>query len=404
MRIFALVLVALLFSFPALAAPNIVVFVADDLGYAEISSYGGAVNTPNIDRLAAEGTKFTDFHATPFCTPTRASLLTGRYNQRAGLNYALPARTSMGIRASEVTLPEMLSSVYPARIMTGKWHLGRNPQFNPTLHGFTYFTGAMHGAQDYNTHRNESGDMDWWVGRTLTYGAPYYTTAQTAKALQTIDYNAALHRPFFLYVPYQAAHVPYSLPGDPPGTNNGAKRPEIIRLMDRSVGQIMEKIRALPSETFVFFMGDNGGPVAKNGGLRDGKGTVFEGGVRVDAIAWQPGHVPVGVSRETLHVIDLMPTLAVVGGVSLPARQIDGRSFIPVFNGETLAPRRLFWEQSGQRAVRDGDWKLVIAGGRTMLFNLRTDLNEKTDVAIGNPGIVSTLTSAHAAWHADVYR
>jgi arylsulfatase A-like enzyme len=199
-------------------------------------------------------------------------------------------------------------------------------------------------------------------------------------------------------------------PGDPAGTDNPAHYGAIIQAMDQGIGQIMGRVRTLPGQTLVFFLSDNGGDnshnrPANNGPLRGSKGSVYEGGIRVPAIAWMPGRIPSGaVSREPAHVIDILPTVSAVTGTSLPARKLDGRSLVPAFEGHALAPRRLFWSQGNASAVRDGRWKLVTVGTTTALYDLQSDIGEKYDVAGDHPGIVAPLKAALAAWKAEMKR
>jgi arylsulfatase A len=350
--------------------------VADDVGYGDLSSYGGKVSTPALDRLAREGLKFTDFHATPFCTPTRASLLTGRYNQRMpGLEWPLDVDSTEGIPAAEVTLAEMLAPEYPGRGIVGKWHLGRQPNFNPVNNGFTSFYGMLKGWGDYLTHKDGSGLVDWWNGLVHLTTIEHSTTAITREALKKINYNAKQNQPFFLYVSYQAVHIPYMAPGDPAGTDNPAHYGAIIQAMDQGIGQIMGRVRTLPGETLVLFLSDNGGDnshnrPANNGPLRGSKGSVYEGGIRVPAIAWMPGRVPSGaVSREPAHVIDILPTVSAVTGTSLPARKLDGRSLYRCSRDTRSHPGGC----SGHRAMLvrfgtfGGSWSLSAPPRRCMI-------------------------------------
>jgi arylsulfatase A-like enzyme len=227
--------ITLVFWFPgwgmhahAAQQPNVVIIVADDVGYGDLSSYGGKVSTPALDRLAREGLKFTDFHATPFCTPTRASLLTGRYSQRMpGLEWPLDVDSTEGIPAAEVTLAEMLAPEYPGRGIVGKWHLGRQPYFNPVNNGFTSFYGMLKGWGDYLTHKDRSGLVDWWNGLVHLTKIEYSTAAIIREALKKINYNTKQNQPFFLYVPYQAVHIPYMPP---------VIRP--VRTIRRTTGQL----------------------------------------------------------------------------------------------------------------------------------------------------------------------
>lgn len=383
--------------------PNILIFLLDDVGFGDLSPYGGPINVPAIGQLAREGMRFTDFHTAPVCTPTRAMLLTGRYSQRmshGALDWALPHGSRDGLPKPEVTLAEMLRGQYATRAIIGKWHLGGLPEFNPVNHGFTFFYGLLEADATYTTHR--SGPYrDWWINLARNYANEYTTFATTREALQQID--TAGDHPFFIYVPYQAAHWPIALPGEDE-THNRAVRPEVIKLVDKSIGAIMSRVRSLRRPTFVLFLADNGSAVNRdNLPLRGGKTSLYEGGIRVPAIAWWPGRVPHTVSSAILHVTDVLPTVAELAEVPLPQRPLDGKSFARLFDGGKLPGRRLFWDFGGNGAVREGPWKLVETGNNAPeLYNLSTDVGEQRNVAGANPQRVATLRAALDQWRKEV--
>ncbi|SUS05854.1 conserved exported hypothetical protein [uncultured Defluviicoccus sp.] len=384
--------------------PNILIFLIDDVGFGDLSPYGGPIKVPAIGRLANEGMRFTDFHVSSICSPTRAMLLTGRYNQRmagGALDWALKHLSNDGLPANEVTIAEMLKGSYPTRVIVGKWHLGRLPQFNPVNNGFTFFYGLLEADATYTTHVGGPWGRDWWINLAPNPANEYTTFATTREALRQID--AAGKGAFFIYVSYQAPHWPIALPGEDEGDNR-AVRPQVVGLVDKSVGQIMARVRSLSRPTFVLFLADNGSGVATdNRPLRGGKGSVYEGGIRVPAIAWWPGRVPHGANSETLHVMDVLPTVAELAGVPLPARALDGQSFARLFAGARMPARRLFWDLKGDGAVRDGAWKLVKIGSNApQLYNLASDIRERTNVAAANPQRVATLAAALEQWRSEV--
>lgn len=399
-------LVTALFIFlatPALAdRPNIVLFIADDIGYHELGSFGGPA-TPNIDAIAGAGLTFTDFYATPFCTPTRADVQTGRYHQRTGLNSALGYLSSTGLPFSEVTMAEQLRTNGYATALVGKWHLGRQDAFHPNRQGYDYFFGFRGGEGDYFTHRTNYGSayIDWWRNSTFLPTVEYSTWAYTREA------NAFVNRttqPFFMVISYQAVHTPIQSPSDTDGGNHLEHRRETIAAMDASIGDITRK---LPPNTVVFFMSDNGGSPLDGGSnfpLRGGKGSVYEGGVRVPMIVKGPGVVR-GTRTTVLAAIDLFPTIMRLTGTSLPAVRLDGVDFSPVLRGTGGIPaRRLFWTQHANWAVRSGRWKLDCVNGALGLYDLRVDIGERRNLAGARPDVVSRLHTAFDVWKADVTR
>lgn len=400
-----LCLFLLLFDFVAHShaapPPNVVLIVSDDLGYSDLKPWGGVNPSPTIEKLAREGIVFKDFHATPYCTPTRASMQTGRYNQRTGLLYALPDYSTIGLAQSEVTLAEVLKPVGYHTGLFGKWHLGVKDQFHPMRQGYDEFFGVRRGQFDHVSHMI-AGTLDWWDGYALVPTPGYDTTVLTDKAVDFIRRNKAA--PFLLVVTYLAVHVPWQGPNDPAGYSNAAHYGQMITAQDEGIGRIMGELRAdgLDRNTLVLFMSDNGGyGPGTNAPFRGVKGEVYEGGIRVPLLAWWPGHIPARTSWVIGHVIDLLPTLAAVAGAPLPAgRTIDGRSLLPVLTGlvNGLPARRLFWSQGGNDAVRDGRWKLVVVNGQTELYDLWADKREAHNVATSNPALVGTLQAALAAW------
>lgn len=424
--------------------PNFVLIVADDLGYGDIGCFGNHVNrTPNLDRLAAEGMRFTDFHSNgPMCSPTRAALLTGRYQQRMGIEGAL-GKNEKGLPLGEITIAERLREAGYATAIFGKWHLGDQAQYNPVHQGFQEFRGHTYGDSDYISHVDRHGDPDWWHNLELVNEQGYNTTLLTEYSVRFIEQN--IDRPFFLYVPHSAIHFPWMTPEDPahrePGKDYTRWRADmplaasklgphrdvgpIVRRMieelDKSVGCIIATLKrhSLEGNTFVFFVSDNGGylhygglhqgQISSNGALRGQKGEVFEGGHRVPAIAWWPGKIKAaGITDVTTMTMDLMPTYLDLAGLDVPtgdsAHALDGISLTKMLlHPQPLPDRTLFWRIRDQRAVRLGPWKLVWRGqAPPMLFNLDEDLEEKNDLAAQKPELVRRLKDAYEQWERDV--
>lgn len=422
---------------PSFAArPNFVIILADDMGYADLSCYGNdRYQTPHLDQLAREGLKFTDFHSNgTVCSPTRAALMTGRYQQRCGIDEVITAdprdgkRDRLGMPDSEVTLAELMQTAgYTTGIM-GKWHLGYTPQFNPTRHGFDVFRGYISGNVDFHSHIDQANFEDWWHNADLHPEVGYSTHLITQHAVHFIEQN--VDRPFCLYVAHEAPHSPYQGPGDPPVRGPDARPAlsnkaqiqrayrEMVQEMDQGIGQIMATLKAnnLDDNTMVFFFSDNGGTQqANNGELRGFKGSVWEGGHRVPAIARWKGQIPAGsITSATAMGMDLLPTLLDLGSVAPPVDlHFDGISLKTVLLDQAPLPERtLFWGFNGRYAVRHGHWKLIAnnssnatsknrrAGTEPVvaLFDLSTDSGETNDLANQEPRITSQLQQQLRQW------
>ena len=409
--------------------PNLVVILADDLGYGDLACYGNDhVRTPNIDALAAGGMRFTDFHASgPVCSPTRAGLMTGRYQQRCGITdviFAAGPRDN-GLAPEEVTFASQLKQAGYRTAIFGKWHLGYLPRFNPDKHGFDEFRGYVSGNVDYFSHVDQAGYADWWHNSKLEPEEGYTTELVTKHGVRFIEENK--DRPFCLYLAHEAVHAPYQGPHDrPERTVNGKVTPqgsrkdvpnayrEMTEAMDEGIGKVMATLKRLGLErdTFVFFFSDNGATArGSNGVLRGFKGSLWEGGHREPAIAYWPGTIAPGqVTKELTISLDVFPTLVSLGKARLPNRKLDGVNLTPLWTRHaSLGERMLFWGHGKQRAVRQGRWKLVqnavgAGSSKPMLFDLDTDLSEKHDVAESQPDRVKTLTAALAAWDEEMAR
>lgn len=408
------------FSPTAGSVPNIILIMADDLGYGDLSCYGGAIDTPHIDRLAKEGLRFTDFHSSGHvCSPTRAGLMTGRYQRRAGIPgvvYANPNQTShfTGLPVSEVTFAELLRAKGYQTGLIGKWHLGYSRRFNPLHHGFSEFRGYVSGNVDYQSHRDGMDRFDWWNGLRLNHESGYVTRLITKHAVDFI--NRHHDRPFCLYVAHEAVHYPWQGPHDPPQRGPHKTDPadvdkdrafrEMLIEMDDSVGAIRAAVEHhhMASRTVVLFFSDNGPDHGSSGPLRGKKGTNWEGGHRVPCIAWWPDQIASGRQTDQLAItLDIMPTILELAKTELGATTCDGRSLVDLLlDGATLGRRRLFWNN---KAVRDGPWKLIRqgkGGPELGLYHLGNDLAERHNLADQHPDRVSELLRAMEAWYQDV--
>ncbi len=408
----------------ATARPNIVLILADDLGWSDVSFHGGAIPTPSIDRIAAEGVELDRFYACPVCSPTRAGLMTGRYPIRFGMQRAVCRPfLEAGVPASEETLPEMLGRAgYRHRGIAGKWHIGHAfRRFHPLNQGFLSFVGHFNGNIDYFTHHRE-GELDWHRGFEPNYDQGYSTDLIAEEAVRFIEGHAG-DAPFFLYVPFNSPHTPLQVPDrwlEPfAGVEDGKRRVymAMVASLDDAVGRILAALRrsGVDDDTLVWFASDNGGQaLADNAPLRAGKGTVYEGGTRVAAALRWPGGLPGDGRKVTglISYIDVWPTLRRVAGLGAgngPGEPLDGEDMLDVIAGRREAGKRQFfsyYERYGdeQLAVIDGDWKLVRRGPpilgpnpadapppghqprpagseRVELFNLADDPLESADLA-----------------------
>lgn len=402
--------------------PNIVVILADDLGYAELGVQGCRdIPTPNIDSIARNGTRFTSGYVScPICAPTRAGLMTGRYQQRFGFEtnpgpeqYADP---KFGLPREQTTLAERLKGLGYATGMVGKWHLGYRPELQPTQRGFDEFFGFLSGANDYVPGGRR---MDRVLrGTEVVHESEYLTDAFAREAVAFIGKHA--QEPFFLYLPFNAVHAPLQAI-DPylqrfPNAADPNRRiyAAMTAAMDDAVGRVLGKLRehGLEENTLVFFLSDNGGPTpqttSSNLPLRGYKGQTYEGGIRVPFMVQWKGHLPEGkVSGAPVIALDIYPTaLAAAGATVDPTWKLDGVNLLPYLSGQSVGTphETLYWRFQRQRAIRQGEWKLV-RGNRSAaweLYNLADDIGEQHDLAAREPGKVRELTAAWEAWNAEL--
>ncbi|MFM7056923.1 MAG: arylsulfatase [Planctomycetota bacterium] len=366
---------------PTAARPHIVIFVIDDLGYADVGFNGGReIQTPAIDALAAEGTVLAAHYVQPVCSPTRAALLTGRYATRTGVYTIVRPNARWGLPLDERTLADALRQAGYTTAITGKWHLGEfEPAFRPTARGFDHQYGHYFGAIDYDLHTRD-GKADWYRDDKPLSEEGYSTELIAAEASRLITQHTPLasSKPLFLYVPFNGVHAPLQVPErylQPYSALKGNRRTYagMLAAVDAAIGRITTALKTagMLDNTLVLFTADNGGPspgtVTSNGVLRAGKGTLYEGGVRGCAFVRWPGKIPAATrSEQPVHVIDWFPTLVQLAGGSLDQpKPLDGHDLAPMLmQGKPSPHQSILLVQSPQRAaIRAGDWKLLQSPG-----------------------------------------
>jgi len=411
---------------PAACEPprlNVVVLLADDLGYRDIGVHGSPViPTPNIDALAAAGARFTNAYVTGgTCSPSRAALLTGRYQQRVGFEFNTGGRQlthdeGRGLDVSATTIADVLSASGYATGMVGKWHLGTQDRFHPFERGFGEFFGFLIGAHPY--FPATVADREPWEtilrGTERANETAYLTDAFAREAVAFVDRHQA--DPFFLYVPFNAVHTPLEATDEYLARFPDVADPDLrayyamTSALDDAVGAILAALdrNGLADRTLVVFTNDNGGTIAigDNAPLRLGKTTLFEGGVRVPLVVRWPGVTTAATVRdEMVSLLDLFPTILAATDTPVPSDiTLDGVELGPTLRGERTDPvhERLFWRSGPNKAVRQGNWKLVQAGEHVWLFDLAADVGETTNLATGHPDVVAELLGALAAWEAEL--
>lgn len=412
MRLLAALLLLSFFPTFGVEKPNIIVIVADDLGYADVlfnPQHTKEIQTPHLDSLAKLGVICRQGYVTGHvCSPTRAGLMTGRYQQRLGLYTG--GEAGSGLPMSETIFPQYLKLAGYATAQFGKWHLGPDPAWSPALRGFDEVFGFLgRGAHDY--FKLDDPEDPIYRGTTVVHEKGYLTDRLGEETAAFITRNRS--KPFFAYLAFNAVHAPLQAPDDEIAKfNTGNKDRDTLLAMGKRLDDAIGKVTAtLKSEgvwekTLIFFISDNGGPLAQsadNAPLRGGKHTDYEGGIRVPFLICWPSQLKPGQWQWPVSSLDILPTALAAAGVNTPAETpLDGTDLLPLLKGET-APRSrdLFWcsgSDEGWWAVRSGDWKLVGEKSKTGLFDLSKDVSEATDLAAQMPEKVAELTKLHDAW------
>lgn len=408
---------------------NIVLIMMDDLGYGDVGSYGVPdAKTPNIDRLAREGVKLTDFYANGAnCSPTRTAFISGRYQQRFGIEMPLGTFADdldRGLAPSETSLGLLLKSKGYATALIGKWHLGWKPEFHPNRHGFDEFWGFLGGAHDYYTNLASSGRLDLYHNEQPSTSSGYLTDEISARAKAFIEGHQ--RQPFFLEVAYNTPHWPFQPPGLPedkrsrPDLLHDGTRADYVAMVesaDRGVGEILAALDRLQlaRNTLVIFTSDNGGEwLSRNAPFFHRKSTLWEGGIRVPALLRWPDQLPAGlVSWQVGITMDLTASILAAAGVTPPpSYRPEGVNLLPLLKERRLAERTLFWRIKNnardQKAVRRGRWKYLrdgvgtVDGVHEFLFDLDADPAERQDLSTANAAMLAEFRKLLADWEADV--
>lgn len=402
--------------------PNVILIMADDLGYGDIGCYGNStISTPNLDKMAGEGMLFTNYYANgPVCSPTRAALMTGNYQQRSGIEgviYAALDKRKGGIGESQTTLGEYFQKAGYKTGIFGKWHLGYEPKYNPAFHGFDEFRGYISGNIDFISHRDQANQYDWWHNTDTVSEEGYVTDLITDHALRFMEENK--ENPFLIYIPHEAPHYPYQgrndiadrLPGEK-FPNQGSRKDkkgayrEMVEIMDENIGRVFDKLSELDldNNTIVFFCSDNGAnQMGSNGELRGFKGSLWEGGIRVPALAWYPEIIEGGqVAHQTVLSMDILPTLLSLAGIKSD-HTFDGINFSSFWNdGQLNREEPVIWRFRNQWVVMDGKWKYAKIKNQEYLFNLSTDPGEENNLSSNNGEKVKELKDHLKNWETDM--
>ena len=445
-------------SLTAADSPNIVVIFIDDMGYADIGPFGAkAYPTPNLDRMAREGRRFTDFHvSSAVCSASRAALITGCYHERVGFSGALGPNANIGLSASEMTLAEICKQKNYATTCIGKWHLGHHPKFLPTNHGFDSYYGLPYSNDMWPNHPEEMAKRA--AGQTVTAGYPplplientkiidadvsgqdqtQLTTNYTKRAVEFIQKYR--DEPFLVYLPHSMIHVPLYVSSKFAGKSGAGLFGDVVMEVDWSVGQILDTLKevGVDEKTLVIFTTDNGpwlsygdhaGSAAPH---REGKGTAWEGGIRVPTLMRWPGKIPADTTCDELAcTIDILPTVASMIGAQLPSHAIDGHDIMPLMIGTpgAASPHQTmpcYYANDELQAVRDSRWKLILPhqyrtlsgkpGGNggipakyemtkvgLELYDLRNDRSESMNIAQEHPDVVARLQLAADTWRTEL--
>jgi len=408
---------------PSAKPPNIVFFLADDLGYADLSCYGRPdISTPNIDRIAAGGVRFLQGYAnSAVCSATRTALITGRYQYRlrVGLEEPINGKLNVGLPPEIPTLPSQLKALGYGTSLIGKWHLGSLPDFNPLKSGYDHFFGFRGGALDYYLHQGTDHQDDLWDGDMPVHQAGYMTDLIGGRAVDAVNAYAKARAPFFLDVHFNAPHWPWEAIGDEAEAerlrtaslsdyDGGAQRTyqRMIQRMDMQVGRVLQALddNGLAEDTIVVFTSDNGGErFADTWPFTGRKTELLEGGLRIPVLLRWPARVPPGrVTQQAAISMDWLPTLlAAAGGSPDPAFPSDGMNLLPgLVQDAPPAMRKLFWryKANAQRAARDGDWKILKINENTFLFNVAEDPMERANLRERHRDVFDRMAAEWNEW------
>ena len=417
LSLFALFLLASFVQAQPARKPNVIFILVDDMGYADLSSFGSKdIRTPNIDRLAKEGVKLTQAYSNgPVCTPTRAAFITGRYQQRVGLEWAIgPGGKEPGLPVEETSIARMLKNNGYATALMGKWHLGYKPEFSPLAHGFDEFFGILSGNVDHYSHKENNGEHDLRDQDKETFVEGFLTDHLARRSVDFV--RRQKDKPFFLYLAFNAVHWPFQRPNRPDmvrtretwfeGTR--ADYIEMMQSVDAAVGQVLDTLdqQGLAKDTLVIFNSDNGGErLSDNRPYFNTKGTLWEGGIHVPGLARWPAALPKGkVSNQTAITMDWTATILAAAGVK-PERQLDGINLLPILQSKQPEQERtLCWriDRAGfrQQAIRSGKWKLVTQPTSVglLLFDLESDPGERHNLFYEQQNKVNELRAKLQDW------
>lgn len=410
--------------------PNVIVILADDLGFADVGFQGSKViPTPNIDSIANNGVRFTNAYVTaPVCSPSRAGLITGRYQQRFGYEYNLPEsqRDHPGLPLEQTMVPELLREAGYVTGHIGKWHLGMPDPYRPWKRGFTDTYSFLGGGHDYFKQGDDESVPNDYRLPTMRDGKidpfkGYLTDALSAEAVEFVKRRK--DRPYFLYLAYNAPHAPLQVPDNylerVASITDERRRTyaAMVCAIDDGVGQLLQALRETNQEenTLIFFLSDNGGPSegeGRNGSsnwpLRGAKGNLWEGGIRVPfAAQWKGKIAPKTTFAAPVSALDITATAVALANAKVPEqRPLDGVNLLPHLNGQATGNPHdaLYWRIGKRSAVRQGDWKLILIDGAASLYNLATDPGEKTDLAAKEPAKLEELKALYAAWDAQLIK
>lgn len=419
--------------------PNIIFVLVDDMGYADMSCMGTTdLRTPNIDRLAKEGVRFTDFYSNaPVCTPTRAAFITGRYQQRVGLEWAMgftaeqqrrvgdkwvnePDKLALGLPTDQPSIAKMLKGAGYGTACFGKWHLGYKPEYSALRHGFDEYFGVLLGHADFYRYNYFDGTHHLYEGDKQTKATGYLTDLINQRAVDYIQRQGK--KPFFLYVPYNAVHWPFQPPDRPDwvltekNKYEGTRKDYVAMMerVDQGVGQMLAALekQGVADDTLIIFSSDNGGErLSNNAPLFNHKTTLWEGGIRVPGLMRWPAKLPKGkVTSQPAITMDLTATILAAAGVTPPKDyQPDGINLLPVLTGEQKEVERTFcWrvDRAGrkQKAIRHGNWKFIQDDMVEMVFDLSADIGERRDLAYQKPEVLTKLKKLLADWETDMAR